>query len=116
MCPLAKPKRGDSRLAERFELFIGGRECGNCYSEINDPVLQRQKLEEQAREYAKGDEEAMPLDEDFLESMEFGMPPMSGMGIGVERLTMIFTGQDSIKEVILFPSMRPLEKKTGARG
>ncbi len=114
MCPLAKPKRGDPRLAERFELFIGGRECGNCYSEINDPVLQRQKFEEQARELAKGDEEAMPLDEDFLESMEYGMPPMSGMGIGIERLAMILTNQDSIKEIILFPSMRPLGTKKNA--
>jgi lysyl-tRNA synthetase class 2 len=109
MCPLAKPKRGDPRLAERFELFIGGGECGNSYSEINDPVLQRAKFEDQARELAKGDEEAMPLDEDFLESMEYGMPPMGGMGIGIERLAMILTSNESIKEVILFPSMRPLK-------
>ena len=110
MCPLAKPKRGEPRLAERFELFISGRECGNSYSEINDPVLQRQKLEDQARELAKGDDEAMPLDEDFLEAMEYGMPPMGGMGIGIERMSMIFTGNDSIKEIIAFPSMRPLGK------
>lgn len=107
MCPLAKPKRGDGRLAERFELFIAGRECGNSYSEINDPVMQREKLEEQARELGRGDDEAMPLDEDFLEAMEYGMPPTGGMGIGIERLAMLLSCQDSIKEVILFPSMRP---------
>ncbi|MFA6329339.1 MAG: lysine--tRNA ligase [Candidatus Micrarchaeia archaeon] len=109
MCPLAKKKRGDERLAERFELFIGGGECGNSYSEINDPVFQRQKLEEQARELAGGDDEAMPLDEDFLESMEYGMPPTGGMGIGIDRLAIILTDSPSIKEVILFPSMRPLD-------
>jgi len=109
MCPLAKKKRGDERLAERFELFIGGGECGNSYSEINDPVFQRQKLEDQARELAGGDDEAMPLDEDFLESMEYGMPPTGGMGIGIDRLAIILTDSPSIKEVILFPSMRPLD-------
>jgi len=109
MCPLAKKKRGDERLAERFELFIGGGECGNSYSEINDPVFQRQKLEEQARELAGGDAEAMPLDEDFLEAMEYGMPPTGGMGIGIDRMAIILTDSPSIKEVILFPSMRPLE-------
>jgi lysyl-tRNA synthetase class 2 len=117
MCPLAKKKRGDDRLAERFELFIGGEECGNSYSEINDPVFQRAKLEEQAKELAKGDEEAMPLDEDFLESMEYGMPPTGGMGIGIDRLAIVLTDSPSIKEVILFPSMRPLdsERKTAPR-
>ncbi len=107
LCPLTKDKRGDSRLAERFELFIAGQECGNAYSELSDPVEQRKKFEEQAAEREKGDDETQPMDEGFLEAIEHGMPPTGGMGIGVDRLAMIFTDQTSIKEVILFPSMRP---------
>ncbi|MFH0973586.1 MAG: lysine--tRNA ligase [Candidatus Micrarchaeota archaeon] len=111
MCPLAKKKRGEPILRERFELFIAGKECGNCYSELNDPLDQRTKLEEQAKERAAGDGEASFLmhDEDFLEALEHGMPPLGGIGIGVDRLAMIFTDQSSIKEVILFPSMKPLD-------
>ena len=107
LCSLTKGKRGNPRLAERFELFIGGQECGNAYSELSDPVEQRKKFKEQAAARAKGDEEAQPMDEDFLEAIEYGMPPTGGMGIGVDRLAMIFTDQTSIKEVVLFPSMRP---------
>jgi len=106
MCPLTKRKRGNPLLAERFELFIGGYECGNCYSEMTDPREQRRKLEEQAKALAKGDDESNPVDEDFLEAMEYGMPPTAGMGIGIERLAMIFTNNISIKEVIPFPSMK----------
>ncbi|MFA5107942.1 MAG: lysine--tRNA ligase [Candidatus Micrarchaeia archaeon] len=106
MCPLTKKKRGNPALAERFELFIGGYECGNCYSELTDPREQRRKLEEQAVHLRAGDEESNPLDEDFLEAMEYGMPPTAGMGIGIDRLAMIFTDNISIKEVILFPSMK----------
>ncbi|MFH1200281.1 MAG: lysine--tRNA ligase [Candidatus Micrarchaeota archaeon] len=110
MCPLAKKKRGDARLAERFELFIAGEECANAYSEITNPVQQRAKFNEQADARRNGDQEAQPFDEDFVTAMEYGMPPMGGIGIGIDRITMIFTGKESIKEVILFPSMRPLGK------
>jgi lysyl-tRNA synthetase class 2 len=106
MCPLTKKKRGDPRLAERFELFIAGYECGNCYSELTNPIEQRRKLEEQASALAHGDEESNPIDEDFLEAMEQGMPPTAGMGIGIDRLAMIFTNNVSIKEVIFFPTMK----------
>ncbi|MEM3362383.1 MAG: lysine--tRNA ligase [Candidatus Anstonellaceae archaeon] len=104
MCPLTKKKRDNPLLAERFELFIGGIECGNCYSELTDPLEQRKKFYEQAKQ--KEEEEYNPIDEDFLEAMEYGMPPTAGMGIGIDRLAMIFTNNASIKEVILFPSMR----------
>lgn len=107
MCPLTKVKRGDERLAERFELFVAGMECGNCYSELTNPLVQRQMLEEQAAERENGNEEAQPMDEDFLEAIENGMPPTAGMGLGVARLAMIFSNQTSIKEVILFPTVKP---------
>ncbi|MCM8830597.1 MAG: lysine--tRNA ligase [Candidatus Omnitrophica bacterium] len=106
MCPLTKRKRDNPLLAERFELFIGGIECGNCYSELTDPIEQRNKFLEQAKELNKGDEESNPIDEDFLEAIEYGMPPTAGMGLGIDRLAMIFTNNNTIKEVILFPSMR----------
>ncbi|MFH1107276.1 MAG: lysine--tRNA ligase [Candidatus Micrarchaeota archaeon] len=114
MCPLTKRKRGDERLAERFELYVAGEECANAYSELTNPLEQRLKFEQQAEERRRGDEEAQPFDEDFLEAMEYGMPPTGGIGIGIDRITMIFTGQESIKEVILFPSMRPLAGKKKA--
>ncbi|VVB70095.1 Aspartate--tRNA(Asp/Asn) ligase [uncultured archaeon] len=110
MCPLTKKKRGNEKIAERFELFIAGFECGNCYSELTDPREQRRKLEEQANALKGGDEESNPLDEDFLEAMEYGMPPTAGMGLGIDRLAMILTNNVSIKEVILFPSVK--ENKT----
>jgi lysyl-tRNA synthetase class 2 len=106
MCPLTKKKRDNPKLAERFELFIAGYECANCYSELTDPREQRSKLLSQSSSLEKGDEESNPLDEDFLEAMEYGMPPTAGMGIGIDRLAMIFANTNSIKEVILFPSMR----------
>ncbi len=104
--PLAKKKLNDEYLVERFELFIGGMEIANAFSELNDPIDQRSRLEEQSKYRDLGDDEAQVLDENFLQAIEYGMPPTGGVGLGIDRLVMILTSQDSIKDVILFPAMR----------
>ncbi len=108
--PLSKVKPEEPEWVERFEFYIGGFEVGNAFSELNDPVDQRRRFEAQVAEKARGDDEAMEMDEDYVRALEYGLPPTAGEGIGIDRLTMILTGQRSIRDVILFPLMRPVAK------
>jgi lysyl-tRNA synthetase class 2 len=104
---LCKKHRNDPNLTERFELFINGKEVANAYSELNDPIDQMERFREQIKLAEKGDDEAMMIDMDFVRALEYGMPPTSGLGIGIDRLVMFFTNNASIQEVLLFPQMRP---------
>ncbi|RYD58984.1 MAG: lysine--tRNA ligase [Sphingobacteriales bacterium] len=107
MSPLTKKHRDKPGVVERFELIVNGKEIANAYSELNDPIDQRERFEDQVKLMERGDEEAMYIDYDFLRSLEYGMPPTAGIGIGIERLAMMLTGQVSIQDVLLFPQMRP---------
>ena len=115
LSPLAKRKRDNPALVDRFELFIGQREIANAYSELNDPIDQLGRFREQAQLLARGDEEAHWLDEDYVRALEYGMPPAAGEGIGIDRLVMLFADQPSIREVILFPHLRPEGGRAGER-
>ena len=110
MSPLTKMHRSKPGLTERFELMVNGKELANAYSELNDPIDQEERFIEQMKLADKGDDEAMIIDQDFLRALQYGMPPTSGIGIGIDRLTMLMTGKTFIQEVILFPQMKP-EKK-----
>jgi lysyl-tRNA synthetase class 2 len=106
LSPLAKKKPDDPRFVERFEPFVAGIELGNAYTELNDPLEQQERFREQARRRAAGDEEAERGDEDFLRALEHGMPPTGGLGLGIDRVVMVLTGQRAIRQVILFPQLR----------
>lgn len=108
--PLTKKNKDDARFVDRFELFIGGREFANAYTELNDPIDQLERFEEQLKEKDLGNDEANDIDMDFVEALEYGMPPAGGVGYGIDRLVMLFTESDSIRDVILFPTMKPVEK------
>jgi lysyl-tRNA synthetase class 2 len=111
MSPLAKKHRTHEGLVERFEAICNGKEICNAFSELNDPIDQRYRFEEQLKLAQRGDEEAMVLDEDFIRAIEYGMPPTAGLGIGIDRLSMIMTNSNSIQDVLFFPQMKP-ENKT----
>ncbi len=113
MSPLCKKHRDNPELTERFELMVNGKELANAYSELNDPIDQRERFEDQVKLAEKGDDEAMFIDQDFIRSLEYGMPPTSGMGIGIDRLCMFLTNQSSIQEVLFFPQMKPEKWDTG---
>jgi lysyl-tRNA synthetase class 2 len=107
MSPLAKRHRSKPGLVERFEVICNGHELCNAFSELNDPIDQRARFEDQMRARALGQEEVQPLDEDYLRALEYGMPPTAGLGMGIDRLTMLMTGLDSIRDVVFFPQMKP---------
>ena len=110
LSPLSKSKPDNPDVVERFELYVGAMEVANAYSEVNDPEDQRKRFEEQLRAYEAGDQEAHSMDEDYLLALEHGMPPTGGEGIGIDRLTMLFSNANSIREVILFPLLKPVQK------
>jgi lysyl-tRNA synthetase class 2 len=116
MSPLTKKHRSKEGLVERFELMINGKEVANAYSELNDPIDQRERFEEQIKLMERGDDEAMFIDDDFLRALEYGMPPTSGIGIGIDRLCMMLTNQQSIQDVLFFPQMRPEARHKPAEG
>ncbi|XP_076224726.1 lysine--tRNA ligase-like [Nomia melanderi] len=109
--PLAKLNKNSKEFTDRFELFIAGREYANAYSELNDSLQQYNRFEEQVKEKNEGNDEAAIMDLDFVEALEYGMPPTGGLGIGIDRLVMLITGQNSIKDVLLFPHMKPRTEK-----
>jgi lysyl-tRNA synthetase, class II len=108
LSPLAKRKPDDPTHVERFQLYIGGGEIANAFTELNDPLDQLSRFVEQQRDREAGDEEAMPIDEDYVNALMYGMPPTGGIGIGIDRLTMLLTDQSNIRDVMLFPAMRAL--------
>jgi len=105
--PLSKNKRDEPDWVERFEVFVGGLEIGNAFSELNDPEEQRRRFDQQLKERERGDEEAHAMDEDYIRALSYGLPPTGGEGIGIDRLTMLLTDSRSIRDVILFPLLRP---------
>ena len=110
--PLTKKDPKDGRFTQRFELFISGHECANAYTELNDPIDQLERFEAQLKEKEMGNDEANDIDMDFVEALEYGMPPAGGIGYGIDRMIMLFTESESIRDVILFPLMKPLADKT----